>query len=41
MLRLDGDRLLLSGEARPFCRLVAMAFDAYAASGLARHSRAV
>lgn len=41
MLDLQEDRLILSPEARPFCRLVAMAFDAYAQSGRARHSVAV
>ncbi|MBL8545947.1 MAG: oxygen-independent coproporphyrinogen III oxidase [Hyphomonadaceae bacterium] len=41
MVQLEGDRILLSEKARPFCRLTAMAFDAYAASGAARHSRAV
>lgn len=41
LLALEGDRLRLSEEARPVCRLVAMAFDAYAQSGIARHSRAV
>lgn len=41
MVRLSGDRLSLSDEARPFCRLVGMAFDVYAPQGAARHSRAV
>lgn len=41
MLRLDGDRLTLTADAQPFCRLVGMAFDAYAQRGAARHSRAV
>ncbi len=41
MIELKGDKLLLSDEARAFCRLIAMAFDAYAQSGVARHSRAV
>lgn len=41
MVTLKGDRLRLSEEARPFCRLVAMAFDAYAPQSAARHSRAV
>jgi oxygen-independent coproporphyrinogen III oxidase len=41
MLTLQDDRLLLSAEVRPFCRLVAMAFDAYAPRSVARHSRAV
>lgn len=41
MVSLDGDRLTLSPEAQPFCRLVGMAFDAYAQQGAARHSRAV
>lgn len=41
LLELKNDRLILSVEARPFCRLVAMAFDAYAARSVARHSRAI
>ena len=41
MVRLCGDRLVLSLRAQPFCRLVGMAFDAYAQRGAARHSRAV
>lgn len=41
MLDLQDDRLILSVEARPFCRLVAMAFDAYALRSVARHSLAV
>jgi len=41
MVRLEGDRLSVAPEARPFCRLVAMAFDAYAQRGVARYSRAV
>lgn len=41
MLDLQDDRLILSPEARPFCRLVAMAFDSYAPRSVARHSRAV
>ncbi|WP_395646941.1 oxygen-independent coproporphyrinogen III oxidase [Terricaulis sp.] len=41
MVRIEGDKVQLSPEAQPFCRLVGMAFDAYAARGAARHSRAV
>lgn len=41
MVHLAENRLSLQPEARPFCRLVGMAFDAYAQRGLARHSRAV
>ncbi len=41
MVHLDHDRLLLSPQAQPFCRLVGMAFDAHAQSSVARHSRAV
>lgn len=41
MVYIDGDQLHLSEEARPFCRLAALAFDSYAALGAARHSRAV
>ena len=41
MLDVKDDRLILSADARPFCRLVAVAFDAYAPRSVARHSRAV
>jgi oxygen-independent coproporphyrinogen-3 oxidase len=41
MVRLDGDQIRVEPGAQPFCRLVAAAFDAYAQSGAARHSRAV
>lgn len=41
MLQLSGDRLRLAPAAQPFCRLVGMAFDAYAQHSAARHSRAV
>lgn len=41
LIELDGDRLILHEAAKPFCRLVALAFDAYAATSTARHSRAV
>lgn len=41
LLELKGDQLILREQARPFCRLVALAFDAYAATSAARHSRAV
>jgi hypothetical protein len=41
MVHLDDDKLFLSPEAQPFCRLIGMAFDAYAQRGVARHSRAV
>jgi oxygen-independent coproporphyrinogen-3 oxidase len=41
MVRLDEDRISLSENARPFCRLVALAFDSYAELSTARHSRAV
>lgn len=41
LIDLDGDRLILHEAAKPFCRLVALAFDAYAATSTARHSRAV
>ncbi len=36
-----GDRLVISPRGRPFCRLVAQAFDAYAQASPARHSNAV
>jgi oxygen-independent coproporphyrinogen-3 oxidase len=41
MIELSHDRLILSAAARPFCRLVGLAFDLYAQRGVARHSRAV
>ena len=41
LLDLDHDRLILAADARPLCRLVAIAFDAYAPRNVARHSRAV
>lgn len=41
LVRVGDDRLWLSVDAQPFCRLVAMAFDVYANRGAARHSRAV
>jgi oxygen-independent coproporphyrinogen-3 oxidase len=41
MVRIAGDVITVSPEAEPFCRLVGMAFDAYAQRNGARHSRAV
>ncbi|MDZ4692272.1 oxygen-independent coproporphyrinogen III oxidase [Terricaulis sp.] len=41
MVRIVDDHIVLSAAARPFCRLVAMAFDTYAQRGAARHSSAV
>ncbi len=41
LARIDGDRVVLSDAARPFCRVAAMAFDAYAQQAAARHSMAV
>lgn len=41
MVRLERDLLILDRDARPFCRLVGMAFDTYAQRNAARHSRAV
>ena len=41
LARLDGDILIIPEDAKPFCRLIAQAFDAYAALGVGRHSRAV
>ena len=38
---IDGDKILVSEAGRPFCRLVARAFDSYAVGAPARHSRAV
>lgn len=41
LVSIVGDTLLVAEDARPFCRLAAQAFDAYAMTGSARHSRAV
>lgn len=41
LVSVDQDRIEISDAGRPFCRLVGMAFDAYAQRGAARHSRAV
>ncbi|MGB0682972.1 MAG: oxygen-independent coproporphyrinogen III oxidase [Magnetovibrionaceae bacterium] len=41
IVALDGDRITVTEEGRPFVRLVAATFDTYLASGKARHSRAV
>jgi oxygen-independent coproporphyrinogen-3 oxidase len=41
LVRIDGDRLTIPDEMRPFSRLVAQAFDAYAVAAPAQHSRAV
>lgn len=38
---IEGDKLLVSEEGRPFCRLVARAFDTYAGGAPARHSKAI
>lgn len=40
LVALSGDKISIAENGRPFCRLVAQAFDAYA-SGNARHSAAV
>ena len=41
VVRIEQDRIELSDEARPLCRVVGMAFDAYAHRAAARHSKAV
>ncbi|TVR97501.1 MAG: oxygen-independent coproporphyrinogen III oxidase [Rhodospirillales bacterium] len=41
LVTVDGNRIAVTEAGRPFVRLVAAAFDAYLASGQARHSRAV
>ncbi|MEZ6023004.1 MAG: oxygen-independent coproporphyrinogen III oxidase [Hyphomonadaceae bacterium] len=41
LVRVEGDRVVLAQAARPFCRLVGLAFDAYAQQAAARYSRAV
>jgi oxygen-independent coproporphyrinogen-3 oxidase len=40
LVRIEGSRIVIPEPARPFARIAALAFDAYA-SGAARHSRAV
>ena len=37
----SGDRLIVPEQMRPFCRLVAQAFDTYGAGDAARYSRAI
>ena len=41
VVRLDGDRLTVTEDGKPFVRLVAQAFDAYRDTGSGRHSKAV
>jgi oxygen-independent coproporphyrinogen-3 oxidase len=41
LVRLDGKRITVTEEGRPFVRLAAAAFDVYFAAGQARHSVAV
>ena len=41
LVRLDDKRITVTGEGRPFVRLVAAAFDLYLAAAQARHSVAV
>ncbi|MBI3437419.1 MAG: oxygen-independent coproporphyrinogen III oxidase [Proteobacteria bacterium] len=41
LVSMEGTRLSVPPSARPFARLVAQAFDAYAGDATARHSRAV
>lgn len=41
LVQIDGERLLIPDPARPFVRLVAQAFDAYAKTRETRHSRAI
>jgi len=41
IVKLEGPRVLLTNEARPFARIVAAAFDSYLGSGYGRHSVAV
>jgi oxygen-independent coproporphyrinogen-3 oxidase len=41
VVRVEGTRVVVTGEGRPFVRLAAAAFDAYLGTGQARHSRAV
>lgn len=41
LVTISGDKLTIAEHARPLCRLVAQAFDAYIEKGTARHSAAV
>ena len=41
LAELEGKRITITEEGRPFVRLVAAAFDAYLAKARARHSVAV
>lgn len=41
LLRIDGDRFIVTESGRPFVRIVAAVFDAYLAAGAKRHSVAV
>jgi oxygen-independent coproporphyrinogen III oxidase len=41
LVRLEGGRISVTEEGRPFARLVAAPFDAYLANARARHSVAV
>jgi oxygen-independent coproporphyrinogen-3 oxidase len=41
LVRIEGARITIPGEARAFARLAAQVFDAYRAGGAARHSAAV
>lgn len=41
LVAVDGHRMTITDQGRPFVRLVAAAFDAYLAAGQARHSQTV
>jgi oxygen-independent coproporphyrinogen-3 oxidase len=41
LVRIDGDRLVVPDDRRPFSRLVAQAFDAYVSQATMQHSRTV
>jgi oxygen-independent coproporphyrinogen-3 oxidase len=41
IVSIDGRRIVITAKGRPLARLVASAFDAYLATGRARHSLAV
>ncbi len=41
LVSIAGDTMMMADNAHPFCRLAAQAFDAYAMTAPARHSRAV
>jgi len=41
LLRIEGERIVMTDDGRPYVRIAAAAFDAYLAAGESRHSVAV